>query len=48
MLDRYREQLPLIARGAVEAVERIAARWPLGLASSSNRELIDVVLEAAG
>ena len=40
----YRERLPLI-EGAVEAVERLAADWPLGLASSSNRELIDLVLE---
>ena len=43
----YRERLPLIP-GAVQAVERLAARWPLGLASSSNREVIDLVLEAAG
>jgi HAD superfamily hydrolase (TIGR01509 family) len=47
MEDRYREQLPLLA-GAVEAVERLAARWPLGLASSSNRELIDLALDASG
>jgi HAD superfamily hydrolase (TIGR01509 family) len=47
MLDRYAERLPLID-GAVEAVERIAARWPLGLASSSNRELIDRALEVSG
>jgi HAD superfamily hydrolase (TIGR01509 family) len=44
MEARYRERLPLIP-GAVEAVERLAARWPLGLASSSNRPLIDLVLE---
>ena len=44
---RYRERLPLLP-GAVEAVERIAARWPLALASSSNRPLIDAVLELAG
>jgi HAD superfamily hydrolase (TIGR01509 family) len=43
----YRRELPLIG-GAVEAVERLAARWPLGLASSSNRELIDLVLELSG
>jgi HAD superfamily hydrolase (TIGR01509 family) len=43
----YRERLPLVD-GAVEAVERCAARWPLGLASSSNRELIDLVLDLAG
>ena len=39
-----RERLPLLT-GAREAVERIAARWPLGLASSSNRPLIDLALE---
>ncbi len=44
---RYREQLPLLP-GAREAVERLAARWPLGLASSSNREIIDLVLEQSG
>jgi HAD superfamily hydrolase (TIGR01509 family) len=43
----YREGLPLF-EGAVAAVERLAARWPLGLASSSNRELIDLVLERSG
>jgi HAD superfamily hydrolase (TIGR01509 family) len=43
----YRKRLPLID-GAPEAVERLAARWPLGLASSSNRELIDLVLELSG
>ncbi|RJQ43114.1 MAG: HAD family phosphatase [Gaiellales bacterium] len=42
----YRKELPLFP-GAREAVERMAAKWPLGLASSSNRELIDYVLEAA-
>src|SRR5581483_12313160 len=47
MEARYRQDLPLID-GAVEAVERIAARWPLGLASSSNRPLIDLVLELSG
>jgi HAD superfamily hydrolase (TIGR01509 family) len=47
MARRYRERLPLLP-GAVEAVERLAARWPLGLASSSNRPLIDLVLEVSG
>ncbi len=42
--DRYRERLPLLD-GAVAAVERLARRWPLALASSSNRELIDLALE---
>jgi HAD superfamily hydrolase (TIGR01509 family) len=43
----YKRDLPLI-EGGVEAVERLAQRWPLGLASSSNRELIDLVLEISG
>ena len=47
MLAAYRDHLPLIP-GAVEAVRRLAARFPVGLASSSNRELIDTVLEVAG
>jgi HAD superfamily hydrolase (TIGR01509 family) len=47
MEARYRERLPLIP-GARDAVERLAARWPLGLASSSNRPLIDLALETGG
>jgi HAD superfamily hydrolase (TIGR01509 family) len=47
MGERYRDGLPLLP-GAVEAVERLAARWPLGLASSSNRPLIDLVLDVSG
>jgi len=44
---RYRRELPLIA-GSEQALELLSARWPLGLASSSNRELIDLVLEESG
>jgi HAD superfamily hydrolase (TIGR01509 family) len=47
MLERYTERLPLID-GAVDAVRRLAARWPLGLASSSNREIIEHALEVSG
>jgi HAD superfamily hydrolase (TIGR01509 family) len=47
MLDGYRRELPLLP-GAREAVERLAARVPLALASSSNREVIDLVLERMG
>jgi HAD superfamily hydrolase (TIGR01509 family) len=47
MAARYRGSLPLIP-GAVDAVRRIGAVWPLGLASSSNRPLIDLALELMG
>lgn len=43
----YREELPLI-EDAPEAVAHLAERWPLGVASSSNRPVIDLVLELAG
>jgi HAD superfamily hydrolase (TIGR01509 family) len=43
----YRERLPLLP-GAVESVRALAADWPLGLASSSNRDVIELVLELAG
>jgi HAD superfamily hydrolase (TIGR01509 family) len=43
MAARYRGGVPLLP-GAVDAVHRLAARWPLGLASSANRPLIDIVL----
>ena len=47
MAGRYRARLPLLP-GAIQVVERLGAHWPLGLASSSPRRLIDVVLELAG
>jgi HAD superfamily hydrolase (TIGR01509 family) len=47
MEDGYRRSLPLLP-GADTAVRALAARWPLALASSANRELIDLVLELAG
>jgi HAD superfamily hydrolase (TIGR01509 family) len=47
MLERYGEAPPLIP-GAVDAVRRIAGRWPLAIASSSNPELIEVILRVAG
>ena len=46
VVEVYREKLPLLP-GAVEAVKALAADWPLGLASSSNRHVIDLVLELA-
>ena len=47
MLDSYTEHLPLVD-GAVEAVSRLAGSFRLALASSSNRPVIDVVLEVSG
>lgn len=47
LLAGYERRLPLLP-GAVAAVERTAARWPLGLASSANRPVIDAVLAASG
>jgi HAD superfamily hydrolase (TIGR01509 family) len=47
MLEAYRSELPLLP-GAVEAVRRTAESFPLGLASSSNREIFEAVLDLAG
>lgn len=47
MEGMYRHELPLI-KGAVQAVDRLAGHWPLAVASSSNRRLIDLVLDMAG
>jgi beta-phosphoglucomutase-like phosphatase (HAD superfamily) len=47
MLARYGSAPPLID-GAVAAVREVAQHWPIAIASSSNVELIDVVLAAAG
>ncbi|WP_406274958.1 HAD family phosphatase [Nocardia sp. NBC_00881] len=47
MSEHYDNAVPLLP-GAVEAVQRISERWPLGLASSSPRALIDAVLGQTG
>jgi HAD superfamily hydrolase (TIGR01509 family) len=47
MAARYAEHVPLMD-GAVDAVHRIGARWPLGVASSSPPRLIEAVLRSAG
>jgi HAD superfamily hydrolase (TIGR01509 family) len=46
LAERYRQRLPLLP-GAVEAVRSLAQEWPLALATSSNRNVIDLVLEEA-
>lgn len=47
MAAAYAEQVPVLP-GADAAVRRMATRWPLGLASSSPRRLIDTVLAVTG
>jgi HAD superfamily hydrolase (TIGR01509 family) len=47
MQARYRQGVPLMP-GAAAAVRRLAARWPLGLASSSPPVLIGAALDGAG
>ncbi|MEU4635890.1 HAD family phosphatase [Micromonospora chalcea] len=47
MARRYAQRVPVID-GAEEVVRRVAARWPLGLASSSPTRLIAAALDATG
>jgi HAD superfamily hydrolase (TIGR01509 family) len=47
MAAHYGDSLPLMP-GAADALRRLSDRWPLALASSSPRRLIDSVLAAAG
>ena len=47
MKDRYEAQVPVMP-GAAGAVRELAARWPLGLASSSPPALIGAALNGAG
>jgi HAD superfamily hydrolase (TIGR01509 family) len=43
----YEDHLPLLPH-AVETVRRLAEKWPLGVASSSNRPIIELVLDRSG
>jgi HAD superfamily hydrolase (TIGR01509 family) len=47
MLERVGSDPPLLP-GAAAAVQAVAGRFPIGLASSANREVIDAVLQASG
>ena len=47
MKAEYLARLPLLP-GAVGAVRALSARWPLAIASSAPRSLIEAVLDASG
>ncbi|GAA0335628.1 MAG: HAD family phosphatase [Micropruina glycogenica] len=47
MLQRYSRDLPVLP-GAADAVRRMAEVWPLGVASSSPRVLIERALQVLG
>jgi HAD superfamily hydrolase (TIGR01509 family) len=47
LLELYRHELPLLP-GAVEAVKSLSGAWPLALASSANRPVIELVLSLSG
>jgi HAD superfamily hydrolase (TIGR01509 family) len=47
LAERYRRDLPLLPH-AVDTIRELAARFPLALASSANRPVIDLVLELTG
>jgi HAD superfamily hydrolase (TIGR01509 family) len=48
MVERYEAEGAPAIDGAVETVRRLAARWPLALASSSHRRVIDAALSDTG
>ena len=48
LLAEYESNGAPMLPGAADAVGELAARWPLGLASSANRSVIEAVLTAAG
>jgi HAD superfamily hydrolase (TIGR01509 family) len=47
MTAEYQAHLPLLP-GAVDAVRDLSARWPLAVASSAPKSLIDAVLNVSG
>jgi HAD superfamily hydrolase (TIGR01509 family) len=48
LLAHYEAEGAPLLPGATSSVRELAAQWPLGLASSANRQVIDAVLAAAG
>ena len=47
MVELYREHVPLLP-GARAAIEAAATRWPVAIASGSDRVLLDTVLHSTG
>ena len=47
VMAEYQAHLPLLP-GAVDAVRELSARWPLAIASSAPKSLIEAVLDASG
>jgi len=48
VVERYRRDGPPLTDGAIEAVRRIAADYPVAVASSAHRDVIDAALRATG
>jgi beta-phosphoglucomutase-like phosphatase (HAD superfamily) len=48
VVTRYRDRPAPVIAGAPEAVRRIAGRYPVAVASSAHREVIDAALAALG
>ena len=48
VVERYRREGAPPIDGAVDAVRRIAARWPVAVASSAHPEVIAAALDATG
>jgi HAD superfamily hydrolase (TIGR01509 family) len=48
MVERYRTRQPPLIEGAAATVRRIARRWPVAIASSGHRAVIDAAIDALG
>lgn len=48
MVERYRTRPTPVIVGAADAVRRIAQRWPVAIASSGHRAVIDAAIDALG
>jgi HAD superfamily hydrolase (TIGR01509 family) len=48
VVTRFAEEGPPIIEGAAEAVRRIADSWPVAIASSAHRDVIDAALRSVG